>query len=172
MTDPFVGEIRLFSFSRIPRGWTSCDGKLLQIEDYTALFSLLGTIYGGDGRVDFAVPDLRGRVSVSNGQGPGHALYRQGEKWGLETEVFMYETDLPPHTHDLMAIELPADSSDPKNNAFASRQRPLYVNQAPDTKMMVDTIASSGHGAACENRQPSLVLNYCIALDGVYPSRP
>jgi len=188
VSDQFVGEIRLFPFNFAPVGWALCQGQLLPINQNTALFSLLGTTYGGNGTVNFALPDLRGRVSISFGQGPGLTLRNQGEVGG-EEGVGLTAATLPAHAHVLTAggtvkgKNAAGDSQSPVGTVPAAESSGLtatYSNAPPDASMKAGgvvfggqaTAASVGSGAAHENRQPYLTLNFCIALTGVFPSRP
>lgn len=172
MSEPFVGEIRQFTYSFAPRGWAYCDGQLLQIASNTALFSILGTTYGGDGRSTFAVPDLKGRVPMGQGRGPGLTARRLGEKVGV-TAVTLSESQIPAHTHNLTAVTDPGDTATP-TNAFAAKpaRKEFY---APDTNattsMNSGALAPTGGNQPHENRQPFLSISFCIALIGLYPSR-
>ena len=188
MSDQFVGEIRLFPFNFAPVGWAMCRGQLLPIQQNTALFSLLGTMYGGNGTTNFALPDLQGRVSISFGQAPGLTLRNQGEVGGEET-VALTASTMPAHGHVLAAggtirgKNAAGDSQSPVGRVPAAESSGLtatYSNAVPDASMKAGgvvfggqaTAASVGSGAAHENRQPHLALNFCIALVGVFPSRP
>lgn len=166
--EPFLGQIQPFGFNFAPRGWAFCDGQLLPISQYSALFSLLGVYYGGDGRSTFALPDLRGRVSMQMGSGPGLSTYQIGQKGGLET-VILTTQQIPSHNHSANAAAETADQAKPEGNSLASSQ--IYKNQAPDTTLNAATIGYTGGGQNHENRQPYLILNWCIALQGIYPSR-
>lgn len=188
-TDVFVGEILLFPCNFAPRGFAFCQGQLLPISQNTALFSLLGTIYGGDGKSNFALPDLRGRVPIGFGQGPGLSLYDQGGSAGVES-VALAATQIPAHTHALTNTltatargkNAPGNQRTPVGGVFASDASGVtgvYSNAAPDAAgggavvlPSGATTAESGGSQPHENRQPYLTLNFCIALQGVFPSRP
>lgn len=172
--DPFVAEIRIFGFGFAPHGWAFCDGQLLPVSQNTALFSLVGATYGGDGQVTFGLPDLRGRVPVQPGQGPGLSLYDLGEAGGLES-VALVQSELPVHTHPLRADTVdPADTNVPSPAASFARSTggEMYASTA-DTSLAADALSPvPGGGQPHPNMQPSLTLNFCIALQGVFPSRP
>lgn len=172
--DPFIGEVILFGGNFAPRGWALCDGQLLPISQYSALFSILGTTYGGDGRTTFALPDLRGRSAIHQGNGPGLSDYRLGQKGGVE-EVTLTTGQMPAHKHTA-SIEATAPiprggaSSTPVGSYMA--EGGVYAT-SKNTTMAADAIAVGNTGSSFphENRQPYLVLNYIIALQGVFPSR-
>jgi len=176
--EPFIGQILLFGFNFAPRGWAFCDGQLLPINQNQALFSLLGTTYGGDGRTTFGLPDLRGRVAVGRGQGPGLSDRRMGIRSGAETTT-LNATQLPPHVHattnaGLNASANPANTNDPTGAALA--MAPAYNNTSTaEVDMVAGSVdhptGSAGSGGAHNNMQPFLALNYSIALIGVFPSR-
>lgn len=188
MSEPFIGEIRMFAGSFAPQGWSLCDGQLLAINQNSALFSLFGTIYGGDGRTTFALPDLRGRVPVGAGQSPGTSNYPQGSKGGHET-VALNVQQLASHTHGASTSGLqiaastaaantatPSASVVPAQPEDASRNPlPIYTNAAANTSLgSVSgnvTIEPSGGGQPHENRQPYQVVNYIICLEGIFPPR-
>jgi microcystin-dependent protein len=171
MSDPFLGEIKLFPYTFAPRGWALCNGQVLSIAQNTALFSLIGTLYGGDGRTTFALPDLRGRVPVSSGQGPGLSQYDVGEVGGVES-VTLTEPQLPAHTH-AMRVNGPSSASNNPNNRYLGRVSTgtAYAGTTNGKTLKPDAIAPSGDSEPHENRQPHLVLNYCIALEGIFPAR-
>jgi microcystin-dependent protein len=166
--DPFIGEIRLVPFTFAPQGWALCDGRLLPINQNQALFSLLGTSFGGDGKTTFALPDLRGRVPVGAGQGATGSSYDVGAAGGQEA-VKLATSQLPAHSHAVRAhggastTKSPVGAVPASGGAFAPTQ---------NAKMAAAMLAQSGGGQMHENRQPYLVLNYVIALQGVFPSRP
>ena len=169
--EPLLGQIQAFGFNFAPRGWTFCDGQLLPISQHQALFSLLGTTYGGDGRTTFALPDLRGRVSMQFGQGPGLSNYTIGQQGGAET-VTLGTTQIPSHTHTAKAANESANSNRATGNALASPETNIYrENQAPDTDMHAGIIGNTGGGQGHTNIQPFLIINWCIALTGTFPSR-
>ncbi|MDP9118556.1 MAG: tail fiber protein [Actinomycetota bacterium] len=170
MTEPFLGELRLFGFNFAPLGWAFCSGQLLPIDQNTALFSLLGTQYGGNGQTTFALPDLRGRVPISMGQGPGLSNYDIGEASGTET-VTLNATQMPAHTHGVIANGGPASTGRPDNAVPARAPSNVYASAPSGTAMNAGMISSSGGNQPHNNLQPFLVLNWCIALQGIYPSR-
>lgn len=171
--DPFVAEIRIFPFNFAPKGWAWCDGQLLPLSQNTALFSLLGTTYGGNGKSNFALPDLQGRAPMHPGQGPGLSLHDLGETGGSET-VSLLESEIPSHAHTYMAQASPADSPTPQNgsNARVSGATP-YVGPsgAPLVMMAPEALAPAGGDQPHNNMQPYLTFYFCIALQGVYPPR-
>ena len=168
--DPFIGELRCFGFNFAPVGWALCNGQLLAIQSNTALFSLLGTMYGGNGQTTFALPDLRGRTSLAFGQGPGLTNRTQGELGGNET-VTLTSATIPAHSHTVAASSTPTSKN--PSGAFPSVTAAGSSYGTPgDLQMNAGMIAGGGSGQPHENMQPYLVLNWCIALEGVYPSRP
>ena len=171
MSEPFVGEIRMFGFGFAPQGWAQCNGQLLPINQNQALFSLLGTTYGGDGRITFALPDLRSRVPVCQGQGPGLSSYPEGQAGGAET-VTLAAAQMPAHAHPVKASSGAASSGQAEGRALARSASHIYTAK-PDTStvmnadMLGDTGGSQPHG----NIQPYLAVNFCIALAGIFPPR-
>lgn len=173
MADPFVAEIRIFPFNFAPRGWAWCDGQLLPLSQNTALFSLLGTTYGGNGKSNFALPDLQGRAPMHPGQGPGLSLHDLGETGGTET-VALLESEIPAHAHSWRASTDDGDLKAPTSNrsyarsisglAYAGGNSPL-VSMAPEA------LVPAGGDAPHNNLQPYLTFYFCIALQGVYPPR-
>ena len=171
VSEPFVGEIRMFGFNFPPQGWAFCDGQLLSISQNAALFSLLGTIYGGDGVSNFALPDLRSRVPVSLGQGEGLSSYAEGQAGGTET-VTLGPAQMPAHTHAVSASSSPAASERPAGRVLARSPDHSYIPEPDtDTVMNAKMIGEAGNSQPHENIQPYLVLNFCIALQGVFPAR-
>ena len=171
MSEPFVGEIRMFAGNFAPQGWAFCDGQLLAVSQNDALFSLLGTIYGGDGRTTFALPDLRGRVPVHAGQGPGLSERRLGSKGGTES-VTLTTNQLPSHTHPVKGATDTATAATPANNVPAqSTAISLYAPVAPTVDMNAGAVQAVGGSQAHNNLMPTLCINFIIALYGVYPSR-
>ncbi len=171
--EPFIGEIKLFAGNFAPRGWAFCDGQLLPINQWQALFSILGTMYGGDGRTNFALPDLRGRVSVHPGNGSGLSPYGIGEKGGAET-VTLSVQQMPVHSHSLNANAQNGDTSDPPGSSLADTKgsdKDYMKSGMVNTEMSPNSIGATGSGQPHENRQPYLAVNYIIALQGVFPSR-
>jgi microcystin-dependent protein len=175
--DPFVAEIRIFPFNFAPKGWAFCDGQLLPISQNTALFSLLGTTYGGDGKSTFALPNLQGGAAMHPGQGPGLSLYDLGQQGGAEF-VTLLQSEMPAHQHNIgMATSTNGNSLTPVGSAWAttpSGRGLLFVyNPGPPTgKMLADSILPAGGSLPHNNMQPYLTLNFCIALQGVFPARP
>lgn len=171
MADPFVAEIRIFPFNFPPKGWAWCDGQLLPLSQNTALFSLLGTIYGGNGKSNFALPDLQGRVPMHPGQGPGLSLHDLGETGG-STTVTLLESEIPSHSHIAnVAIGNPAESSAPKGNVVATSNRALFSTTAPLVSMSELTLAPTGGSGPHNNMMPYLTLYFNIALQGIFPPR-
>jgi microcystin-dependent protein len=172
MADPFVGEIRMFAGNFAPKGWAFCNGQLLPLSQNTALFSLLGTIYGGDGRSNFALPNIQGRAVMHRGQGPGLSLHDQGETGGSET-VTLLLSEMAPHNHTLQGQNNDGAFNNPTNNTIAgsSGGLPQYVLTAPNVDMHPDSLLDTGGGQPHNNMQPYLTLNFIIALQGVFPPR-
>lgn len=174
MSEAFLGEIRIVGFNWAPRGWAGCDGQLMPISQNSALFSLLGTQFGGDGKTTFAIPDLRGRVPLHQGRGTGLLDRYIGEKGGAEY-VTLTTSQIPPHTHAANASSQQATQRDPGNAVWAKEatgQTAVYSSQTPDTQMNAAALASVGGGQPHDNMQPYLVVNFVIALQGIFPSRP
>ena len=173
MSDPFVAEIRIYPFNFAPKGWAWCDGQLLPLSQNTALFSLLGTTYGGNGKSNFALPDLQGRAPMHPGQGPGLSLYDLGETGGAET-VSLTESQIPGHSHNLSAIPGAAVSRSPAGAGWSGdRRSPVlaYSSAAADSTMAGDAIGESGQSVPHNNMQPYLTFYFCIALQGIFPPR-
>jgi microcystin-dependent protein len=172
MPDAFVGEIRVFAGSFAPTGWAMCDGQLMPISQNTALFSLLGTAYGGDGQSTFALPDLRGRAPMLFGQGPGLTPRVRGNAVGTEGHALSV-AEIPPHAHPLgaSAANGTRDTVDGGVLARSPAGIPQYA-AAFDTTLAVDTVAQAGGNQPHNNMQPYLVLNFIIALQGIYPQHP
>lgn len=173
MADPFVAEIRIFPFNFAPRGWAWCDGQLLPLSQNTALFSLLGTTYGGNGKSNFALPDLQGRAPMHPGQGPGLSLYDLGETGGTET-VTLLESEMPAHPHQFNASGAPADAQQPTGNSPARVIGALpYATPtgAPLVPMAFEADVPAGGDMPHNNMMPYLTLYFCIALQGVFPPR-
>jgi microcystin-dependent protein len=173
MSDPFVAEVRIFAGNFAPTGWALCDGQLLPISQNTALFSLLGTTYGGDGKSNFALPDLQDRVPMHPGQGPGLSLRDLGETGGVET-VTLLQSEIPVHTHAAQARAVPADSDDPDpSTTFGLVIGGNAYGAATNLLPMADeTLAPAGGTQPHTNLQPYLVLTFIIALQGIFPQRP
>lgn len=170
--DPFIGEVKLFAGNFAPRGWAFCDGQLLPISQNTALFSILGTIYGGDGRTTFALPDLRGRVAIGPRHGAGLSDYREGQKGGME-HVTLTVSQMPSHNHSLRADMNAGNTNSPTNHILANTAAfdNEYSNASPNTDMNSNAIGNNGGNQSHENRQPFLAINYIIAMQGIFPSR-
>ena len=170
MADAFFGEIRIMSFGYAPRGWASCDGQLLPIAQNQALFSLLGTIYGGDGQNTFALPNLQGRLPIHMGN--GHSL---GEQGGA-TSVTLTDAQMPAHRHQLFGSASPADTESSANTLLAATTGQIYRNPGggpgPDTVLASSSISASGGDQPHPNMQPFLPLNFCIAIQSmIFPTR-
>ena len=174
MADPFVAEIRIFPFNFAPRGWAFCDGQLLAISQNTALFSLLGTTYGGNGQSNFALPDLQGRAPMHPGQGPGLSLHDLGETGGSGT-VTLLQSEIPSHSHVMRANNSDGISPSPTNNVSsgpgADRDLFLYKDGTANAVMNPTASGISGGGQPHNNLMPYLTINFCIALQGVFPPR-
>lgn len=172
MTEPYIGQIIIFAGNFTITGYAMCNGQLLSIAQNTALFSILGTTYGGDGVVTFALPDLRGRVPVHFGTGPGLSPYALGQMSGTE-EVTLLTSQLPPHNHTLNVNSGLADSGNPANNILATESvggALVYSNASPNAVMNIAAIGATGSGLPVNNLQPYLALNFLIALYGIFPS--
>lgn len=172
MSEPFVAEIRIFAGNFAPRGWAFCNGQLLPVSQNTALFSLIGTTYGGDGRTTTALPDLQGRAPMHPGRGPGLTARRLSEKTGVET-VTLTEAQMPNHTHNLMANPTVGNRPSPEGTSFA-RVIGAAPYLAPDSNLVSlssSAVGNFGGSQSHTNMQPYLALNYIIALVGLYPSR-
>mgnify|MGYP003387155564 CR=1 FL=1 len=172
MAEPFIGEVRIFAGNFAPRGWAFCDGQLLPISQNTALFSLLGTTNGGDGRSTFALPDLKGRAAMHPGSGPGLTSRSLGQKEGVES-VTLTGTQIPSHNHSLNVSNSNGTTTDPADSVFATMPDStlVYTATSPDGELQASTLANVGSGQSHENMQPYLALNFIIALIGIYPSR-
>ena len=173
MSEPFIGEIRMVGFNFAPRGWALCNGQLLSIASNNALFSLLGTIYGGDGRTTFALPNLQGRVPMHYGSGAGLSPRLIGEAAGQEA-VSLTEAQLPAHTHKARASSLKGNTNSPVGRVWskdAGVQSATYTSNAADADMAAGAIAPAGGGQPHNNMPPYLAVNFVIALQGIYPAR-
>jgi len=176
MSDPFIGEIRMFGFGRIPNGWLACDGSLQSIAQNDVLYNLLGTTYGGDGVTTFALPDLRGQAPVHQGNGQGLTPRVIGEKGGSET-VTLTTAQLPAHTHTFLADQAVAAASrpDPTQTLGALPADTQYLTDVTGATMyplQENAIAIAGDGSPHDNMMPSLTVSICIAAAGIYPSQP
>ena len=173
MADPFVAEIRMFGFNFAPTGWALCNGQLLPISQNTALFSLLGTMYGGDGKSTFALPDLQGNAPMHQGQGQGLSVRDVGEQGGAEF-VTLLQSEMPVHTHTLSGTAGFAASNDPTGRVLARPFGGGNLYGPPDNAMVnlaFESLAPAGGSLPHNNMQPSLVVNFCIAMQGVFPPR-
>lgn len=173
-----LAEVRMFAGNFAPRSWAFCDGQLLSINANQALFSLLGTIYGGDGRTTFALPDLRGRVPIGPGNGPGLSSYREGQKGGVES-VILNQTQIPSHTHSaagtLQAVVAPANSNNPNAKSLGIAADNLYASGDANGTMgengVAVTVSNTGGNLGHTNMQPWIAIYYIICLQGIFPSR-
>lgn len=177
MLESYLGEIRVFPFDFVPLGWLACHGQILAIKDFGSLFSVIGVSYGGDGRTTFALPDFRGRVALGSGQGAGLSNYTLGQKGGKEKVTLTLE-EMPGHQHLVRAkaaVAADAKSSKPSAGALASvPDVPMYSALAiNDGEVSVSLLSDYvGGNQSHNNMQPSMALNFCISLDGIFPSRP
>lgn len=169
--DPFVAEIRIFPFNFAPKGWAWCDGQILPLSQNTALFSLLGTTYGGDGKSNFALPDLQGRAPMHPGQGPGLSLHDLGETGGSET-VSLLESEIPAHSHAMVASSQQGLENSVQGQLIASGDGiNSFGAPSPIVQMSGNALAPAGGDQPHNNMQPYLTFYFCIALQGVYPPR-
>lgn len=176
MTDPFLAEIRIFAGNFPPSGWALCNGQLMSISQNTALFSLLGVTYGGDGRATFGLPNLMGSAPMQQGQGPGLSPRQLGEMGG-EATVTLLQSEMPAHTHLPMAFNAGGDDPNPLGHVWAQAkagrdQTPIYSSAAPNQTMNPQAVGPSGAGQPHNNLPPYLVVSYIIALQGIFPQRP
>lgn len=169
MSEPFLGQLVLVPYNFAPKGWALCNGQLLPINQNTALFALLGTTYGGDGRVTFALPDLRGRVPLSSGQGPNLENYALGQAGGAE-RVTLTAAQMPAHSHPLNVRTGRPEQSNPEGNLLANDSN--YSSKPANAAADETAIGTAGSGQPHENRPPYLTLNWIIAVEGIFPSRP
>src|SRR5262245_14048242 len=174
MSNPFLAEIRILPFNFAPKGWAFCDGQLLPISQNTALFSLLGTTYGGDGKSNFALPNMQGNAPMHPGQGPGLSLHDLGETSGSDT-VSLLESEIASHSHTLMGQGALGNRTTPAANAIArtSGSTPFVPSSGnpPLVTMAATALAPAGGSQPHNNLQPYLTLNFCIAMQGVFPPR-
>jgi microcystin-dependent protein len=172
VADPFVAEVQIFGFTFAPRGWAQCNGQIMPLSQNTALFSLLGTTYGGDGRSIFALPDLQGRAPLHPGQGPGLSQYDLGQMGGSDT-VTLLESEIPAHTHQVSASAGAGGTrtAAPAGAVWGESEEDPWGTGTPGTAMSPMGTSISGGGQPHSNAMPSLVLNFCIALQGVFPPR-
>jgi microcystin-dependent protein len=173
--DPFVAEIRIVGFNFAPTGWAQCNGQLMPLSQNTALFSLLGTFYGGDGKSTFALPNLQGNTAMHPGQGPGLSQRFLGEQGGEEF-VTLLESEMPAHNHQIMASGSNSTTGIPSADAALARAVGGFGYQNapfdPTTQMAFQTLTPAGGSLPHNNLMPYLVMNYVIALQGVFPPRP
>jgi microcystin-dependent protein len=172
MSNQFVAEVRVFPLNFAPTGWAFCNGQLMAISQNTALFSLLGTFYGGDGKATFGLPNLQGDVAIGSGQGPGLSLYDLGEKAGVPSVTLIIST-MPSHNHNLMSENRPPDHGSPRLATLASGTAVTMYQTATTPLVGMDpaSIAPVGGSLPHNNMMPYLTLNFCIALQGIYPPR-
>jgi microcystin-dependent protein len=173
VADPFVAEIRIFPFNFAPKGWAFCDGQLLPLSQNTALFSLLGTTYGGDGKSNFALPNMQGNAPMHPGQGPGLSLHDLGETGGSQT-VTLLDSEMPAHSHSLNASNQPGEDPAPGSTEALARSTGANLYQTSATglvQLAPQAVAPAGGDQPHNNMQPYLTLNFCIALQGVFPPR-
>jgi microcystin-dependent protein len=174
MADPFVAEIRIFPFNFAPKGWAWCNGQLLPLSQNTALFSLLGTTYGGDGKSNFALPDLMGRAPMHPGQGPGLSLHDLGETGGSET-VTLLQSELPAHSHTFRLSTEDGELKTPDATRIIGRSIGAFAYQSALSglgSMAPEALAPAGGDAPHSNMMPYLTFYFCIALQGIFPQRP
>jgi microcystin-dependent protein len=183
MSEPFIGEIRIMACNYAPRGWALCGGQLLSIQQYSALFAIIGKVYGGDGKTNFALPNLAGRVPLHLGQGPGLSMnHAMGEAMGATTAT-LASNQLPAHTHGFDAVAGMA-KQDTVSGALVSEMnvtasgrpsaKPVYTDATPNAQLGANAVSGAGSAspAAHQNCQPYQILNFCIALTGIFPTRP
>ena len=170
MSEPFLAEVRMVGFNFAPRGWAFCDGQILPINQNQSLYSLLGTTYGGDGRTSFALPDMRGRTPIHVGRSNGGQDHLLGQKSGEETHT-LSGAEMPQHTHVAQATNNPSADDNPTGKVLGQASLPLYAAYNSPNTMGSGMVANVGGGQAHDNMQPYLVVNFCIALQGLFPSR-
>lgn len=170
MSQPFVGEIKMFGGNFAPQGWMFCQGQLLAISQHSALFSILGTTYGGDGRTTFALPDLRGRAPIQQGNGPGLTPIALGQRSGNETNTLTVN-QIPAHNHSMSVLSEDADQESPSGNLLAVTSEDVYAESSSSGSLYGDGTGNTGGGQAVNNMMPSAVVSYVIAIIGIYPSR-
>lgn len=174
MSEPFIAEIRMFGFNYAPRGWAQCNGQIMQIAQNSALFSLIGTTYGGNGTTTFGLPNLQGRAALHWGQGPGLSSRSIGQTGGT-ANVTLSQAQIPQHTHAVNASANNADQASPTNNAWATgvvgRGNVNLYSSTTDSTMNPAALSPAGGNQPHDNMPPYLVMNFCMAIQGIYPSR-
>lgn len=176
MSEPFIAEIQMLPYTFPPRYWAWCHGQTINIGENTALYALIGTLYGGDGRVTMGLPNLKGRVPMHTGQGPG-LLPRDTGEFGGTPEVTILSSQISPHTHELSGVNKPGSTNQPTGKMLAldtaAGNNFFFMNKTatPNVDMASTTLSNAGGTQGHENRQPYLAVNFCIALDGVFPPR-
>lgn len=175
MSAPFIAEIRIFPFDFAPRGWAFCNGQILPISQNTALFSLVGTFYGGDGKSTFALPNLQGSAPLQQGQGPGLSLYDLGQNGETDT-VTLLTSEMPSHSHSVGVNSNPGNLQSPAPNLILGRSQRAQAYQDNTTQNLVtmnsNTLSVAGGDQPHNNLMPYLTVNFCIALEGIFPQRP
>ena len=174
MSDPFIGEIRLFAFARVPDGWLPCNGQPLPIPQFTTLFAVIGTTYGGDGNQSFNAPDLRGRVPIGQGQGPNPPTYVLGQPGGEDAHSLM-NSELPSHSHALVSSTATANTATPATNVHLATASTSFLYAPAANAAPYDTMAAcilpAGNSVGHNNIMPTVVANYCICFNGIFPSQ-
>ncbi len=171
MAQPYIGELRMFAGNFPPNGWMFCEGQLLPIAENDVLFTLIGTTYGGDGETTFGLPDLRGRIPVHQGTGPGGTSYIMGQTGGTET-VTLTSQQIPSHSHPLLASTVSGNQISPQNHVPANSPNiAYYINDPPDGNMSASAIGQVGGSQPHNNVQPFLCINFIISLFGIFPSQ-
>jgi microcystin-dependent protein len=169
MSDPYIAEVRMLPYSFAPRGWADCNGQLFSIAQNTALFSLVGTIYGGNGTTTFGLPDLRSRAPMGAGNGPGLSPRVLGEQTGTEN-VTLLNTQIPAHRHNMPVFTAPADTNEPAGAVVARVGTAAFISSAPNTALAT-SLSSVGGNQPHSNMMPSSTIRFCICTAGIYPSR-
>lgn len=169
--NPYLGEIRIMAFQFAPKGWALCDGQLLSIQSNTALFSILGTTYGGNGTTTFALPNLQSRIPIHAGQGQGLSPYTQGQVGGFES-VTLTTQQLPQHNHNVNVLGVNAGTNKAANNYLAdSTSGNVYTTSAPNATLNPNALTNTGNNQPHANIEPYLCVSFCIATQGIFPPR-